>query len=61
MELSPAQGGTKPAEEKKKSSLKLQCWIQGESEMLTYSDMVTDLNLNPRSVQLPAKEEETLG
>lgn len=61
MELGPVWGGTKPAEEKKKASLKLQCWAQGGCAVLTYSDIVTYLNLNPRSVQLPAEEEETLG
>lgn len=41
MELGPVRGGTKPAEEKKKASLKLQCWIQGvcNADIFRYGDI----------------------
>lgn len=42
MELGPVWGGTKPAEEKKKASLKLQCWIQGggcNADIFRYGDI----------------------
>lgn len=42
---------------KKKASLKLCCWILVGSAPLTYRGA---LNLNPESVQFPAKVEETL-
>lgn len=46
---------------KRKSQPKATVLDSGGCAMLTYSEMVTYVNLNPRSVQLPAREEETLG
>lgn len=60
MELGPVRGGRNLPRrgKKRKASLKLCWWIHVGSAMLTYGRA---LNLKPKSVQFPAKVEETLG
>lgn len=57
----PSAGRNKACWGKEKSQPKATVLESGGCAMLTYSEMVTYLNLNSGSVQIPAKEEETLG
>lgn len=57
----PSAGRNKACWGKEKSQPKATVLDSRGCAMLTHSDMVTYLNLYPRSVQIPAKEEETLG